>query len=137
MKIPFIVFTRAIALYLLFTLPAMVLPFMYVYSAFLAVAFGAAAGMLFIGCYMLIAKCNIPYKTKFTVLSATVPIGVTTSYLLIGWLNAADGLWGISPFLVFPGVAVIAGWASLFISRKKIKEQFDSEEDELQLLLNQ
>lgn len=137
MKIPLIVFARAIALYLLFTLPALVLPFMYVYSAFLATAFGSAAGVLFVACYMIVADYNISYQAKMTILAAIVPIGVAASYMLIGWFDAVDDLWGVSLFLVFPVVAVIAGWASLFMSRKKIRAQINAEADELQLLLNQ
>jgi hypothetical protein len=135
MAVPFIVFLRSIGLYLLFTLPAIAVPVIYVYSAFLAIVFGAAGGILFICCYFIISRLNISYPLKLNLLFFLILIGVSASYLLIGLFSITDDLWGFNFFLVFPAIALIAGWASLFISRKAIRQHLDHEADEIQLLL--
>jgi len=132
---PFIIFARAIGLYLLFTIPAIAVPFIYAYSAFLAIVFGAAAGLIFIGFYLLISTTNISFRLKRNLLFLFVLLGVTASYSLIGFFDAADEPWSVNLFLVFPAIAIISGWASLFISRNAIREQLDPEANEIQLLL--
>jgi hypothetical protein len=135
MRTPFIIFARAIGLYLLFTVPAIAVPFMYAYSAFLAIVFGSTAGLTFICLYLFISKTDISFSLKRNLLFLFVLTGVALSYSLIGFFDAADQLWSFNLFLVFPAIAVISGWASLFISRNAIREQLDPEATEIQLLL--
>lgn len=135
MLTPFIIFTRALGLYFLFTLPAIAIPIVYMYSAFLAISFGSVTGILFMLLYLLIANVNISFWLKRNLLFVFVPVSVFAGYCLIGFLNAVEELWGFNFFLVFPGIAVIAGWASLFISRKKLREKLDPQESDLPLLL--
>lgn len=135
MKVPFFVFLRAIGLYLLFTLPAIAIPVVYSYSAVLAIAFGSGGGLLFICFYLIISRINISYHLKLFFLFAGILIGVLAAYMLIGLFNTVGEIWGFNLFLVFPGIALIAGWASLFISRKDIKQDLDPEINEIQLLL--
>jgi hypothetical protein len=135
MRTPFIIFARAVGLYLLFTIPAIAVPFIYAYSAFLAIVFGSAAGLVFICVYLLISKTDLSFTLKRNLLFLFVFLGVALSYSLIGFFDAADHLWGFNLFLVFPAIAVISGWASLFTDRKVIKEQLDPETNEIQLLL--
>jgi hypothetical protein len=135
MRTPFIIFARAIGLYLLFTIPAIAIPFMYAYSAFLAIVFGSAAGLIFVCFYLFISTTNISFQRKRNLLFVFVLLGVACQLFPDRLFDAADQLWDFNLFLVFPAIAVISGWASLFISRNAIREQLDPEANEIQLLL--
>lgn len=58
---------------------------------------------------------------KHTLLFAAVFISVVCAFQLMEITGAWDNIWQSGIFLAFPAVAVIAGWISLFISRKKVK----------------
>jgi hypothetical protein len=131
----FIVFLRAVGLYLLFTLPTIAFPPMYLLSAFLAISFGSVACFLFMWCYLFLSKSRMNYRGKWNILIAVIPVAVAAGYLAMGLFDIQGELWGFNLFMVFPGIGLIAGWASLFISRKKIREELDPERDETELLL--
>lgn len=137
MKIPLIIFFRALGFYLLFTIPALAVPFVYFYSAFLAVVFGTAAGFLFLPGYWLVTRCSISVHAKLLLLVLLVPVGITASYALLVWWNAAAGAWGFNAFLIFPAIAVIAGWASLFASRNALSIVLHREANEFHSFSNQ
>jgi hypothetical protein len=118
----FILFVRAIGIYLLITLPALAaLPAMYATSAVYALSFGWIAGILFLFFFYLLRKMRMGWVTGTGFLYAAVAIAVLVAFQMMEIMGVQDHIWQSGAFLMFPAAAVISGWISLAVSRHKIK----------------
>jgi hypothetical protein len=120
-KIFFILFARAIGIYLLMTIPALAaLPVLYEMSAVYAVSFGWIAGVLFLLLFYLVQKIKSGILAKKIFLYASVAISVAVAFQMMEITGAQHRIWQSGVFLLFPATAVIAGWISTAISWRKI-----------------
>jgi hypothetical protein len=121
MKTAFTIYIRAVGIYALLTLPLLSFAIMYIISLGYVLTFGWFAWLLFTLIYVITDKFQLGYVIKFMLLFF---IGVTGSiafaFNMIGVLGIESDVWH-SGFLFFPFIAVVSGWISLFISRKKIR----------------
>ena len=123
-KTGFLIFLRAIGIYLLLTLPTLGVPAMYLLSAGYALSFGWIAGLLFLLAFCLLQKINIAFITKQILLYVFVPVAVLVAFQMMDVLGAWDNVWASGGFLLFPAAAVVSGWISLATSGQKIKSAF-------------
>lgn len=119
-KTPFGIYCRAIGLYAILTLPAAVIPEMYLISLFYVLVYGWFAWFLFTLLYVVADNLLFDFVPKFLVLFTAVIVAVAFAYQMIGMLLMHENVWH-SGFIVFPFAAVIAGWISVCISREKIR----------------
>ncbi len=124
MKIPFIIYARAIGLYALVTIPALMLPVMYFISLVYVLFYGWFAWIMFTIIYLLIVRRSISFGVQFTVLFAGIVVSVLFAFQMLEVLNVESRIWQSGMFLLFPVGAVMAGWISLFQSRNRIRELF-------------
>lgn len=120
-KTAIVIFFRAIGIYLLLTFPAMMaLPMMYIISAGYALSFGWIAAALFLLLLFLLQKlkCRIPLKRAFVY--SAVLIAVAIAFQAMELAGAQQHVWQSGGFLLFPAAAVIAGWISVFFSKRAI-----------------
>jgi hypothetical protein len=124
MKIPFIIYLRAIGLYALFSLPAIMLPVMYVISLFYVLIYGWFAWALFTIIYLLVVRRSVSFDIQFPLLYIGVVVAVLFAFQMLQVLGVEENIWHSGPFLLFPAGAVMAGWISLFQSKEKIRNLF-------------
>ncbi|HMK26246.1 MAG TPA: hypothetical protein VK483_09475 [Chitinophagaceae bacterium] len=124
MKIPFIIYTRAIGLYALLTLPAIMIPVIYFISLFYVLFYGWFAWVLFSIIYLVVVQRSISYHVQLAVLYAGVVVSVLFAFQMLQVLRVEEKIWNSGPFLLFPAGAVFAGWISLFQLRIKIRDKF-------------
>lgn len=117
----FIVFIRAIGIYLLVTLPVLGVPFVYLISAVYAASFGWIAGVIFILTMLVLPRLKTGVSVKMMLLYALVVIAVAGAYEMMEVLGTEQDIWQLSGVLAFPVAAIAAGWISLAISKKTIK----------------
>ena len=115
-----IVFARAIGIYLLITLPALVFPPMYIMSAGFALGFGWLAGLLFTLFLYFLQKAAINRKSKTILLYTSIVISVLVAFEAIEVMKAWDDVWASGPFLLFPFAAIASGCISTTISGNSI-----------------
>lgn len=120
MKTAFIIYIRAVGIYAIITFPAMIFPIMYLMSMQYVLLYGWFAWAFFTIIYLIAAYLDFRYLTKMTILSISVVASVALAFQMLEMLHVEDNIWH-SGFLAFPLAAVIAGWISLIISRRKIK----------------
>lgn len=133
---PVFIFIKAVGIYLLLTLPTIVLPPMYLISAFYAISFGWAACILFVICYQVLLKSHLKFKVKWNILFASVPVAVAVAHSIIGLSKVQGNVWELSPFLCFPAAAIVAGWISLYSFKKSVCQEFvPGAEDETTLTM--
>ena len=120
MKTSFIIYCRAIGLYALLTLPAMYLPVMYFISIMYVVMYGWFAWFVFTLLYLPVSRLVYDFGMKLASLFVSVLIAVGFAYHMIGVLKVEEDVWH-SEFIIFPFVAVIAGWISVCISGDRIR----------------
>ena len=124
-KTNLLVFIRAIGIYLLITLPAMAAePYMYLVSAAYALGFGWIAAALFLLLFYIVKKIKTDILVKNILLYTSVAIAVVVAFQMMEVTGAQYRIWQSGVFLLFPAIAVISGWISLAISRRKIKNLF-------------
>lgn len=116
----FIIYLRAVGFYGLLTLPAMVLPPMYLISMMYVLVYGWFAWAFFTVIYMIIGSFSFDYKLKFIALFNAVVLAVTFAFQMIEELGGHEDVWN-SGYLIFPFLAVIGGWVSVYMSRGKIR----------------
>jgi hypothetical protein len=119
-KSAFIIYCRAVGLYALFTLPAMVIPEMYIISLMYVLMYGSFAWFVFTVLYIVINNLPFDFVSKLFSLFLAVIIAVAFAYHMIGVLGTAEDVWH-SGFIIFPFAAVITGWISVCISGEKIR----------------
>ena len=133
----FIVFARALGIYLLLTLPTMGVPMMYMLSAGYALSFGWIAGALFLLMFYTIQKLTTGIITKNVFLYAAVAITVVIAFQMMEVLGAWDHIWSSGGYLIFPGIAIISGWISVAISRHTINILFQpNKTDHYETIIN-
>jgi hypothetical protein len=124
-KTNLLVFTRAIGIYLLITLPAMAAePYLYLLSAAYAISFGWIAAALFLLLFYIVKKIKADILVKNILLYTSVAIAVVVAFQMMEVTGAQYRIWQSGAFLLFPAFAIISGWISLAVSRHTIKSLF-------------
>ncbi len=121
MNTAFVIYFRAIGLYCLVTLPAIVLPIMYIISLFYAAIYGWFACALFVIVYVLADHFKLRYLPRMLVLSVATVASVLLAYQMMEVIGVEDNVWQ-SEFILFPVAAIISGWVSLFTLAHRVKE---------------
>ncbi len=116
MRVPFVVFIRALAFYALITIPAIGWPIAYLLSLAFVVTFGWFAWLAFTCIYFLIRNSKLSYSGKQVFLYPGVIASVAFAFQMINVMDAEFDVWHLDLFLLFPMAACIAGWISLTIS---------------------
>jgi hypothetical protein len=112
-KTSFLVFIRALGIYLLITLPAMAAePYLYLLSAACAISFGWIAAVLFLLLFYIVKKIKADILGKNILLYTSVAIAVVVAFQMMEVAGAQYRIWQSG------------GWISLAISRRKIKNLF-------------
>jgi len=120
MKTSFIIYCRAVGLYALLTLPALLLPPMYLMSLLYVLLFGWFAWFVFTLLYIAISNLVFDFVFKLLALFIAVVIAVAFAYYMLGTIIIKDDIWHTG-FIIFPFAAVIAGWSSVCVSGEKIR----------------
>ncbi len=124
-KTSFLVFIRAIGIYLLITIPALAAqPVIYELSAGYVLSFGWIAAILFLFLFFIIQKIKIDILVKNLLLYTSIAIAVIIAFQMMEVTGAQHRIWQSGAFLLFPAVAIISGWISAAISRGKINHLF-------------
>ena len=124
-KTSFVVFIRAIGIYLLITIPAMAAaPFVYLVSATYAISFGWIAALLFLFLFYFLQRIHAGVVFKNTCLYVAVAVAVVAAFQMMEVMRAENRIWQSGWCLLFPAAAVISGWISLAVSKRKIKGLF-------------
>jgi|SRR6185295_13459686 len=118
---PFLIYVRAVGIYCLLTLPAIVLPVMYLVSITYVLIYGWFAWAVFTIIYFITVFCNLNFRTKMSILFAGVVTAVALSFQMLEVLKAEYNVWHSGAFLLFPLAAVVSGCISVYVSREKIK----------------
>ncbi len=123
--VTFFTYIRSVLLYLLFTLPAAFNPRVYLLSVVSACVLGIVAWAVFALFTFLMRLLRAPMATTYFLLCLAVAIGVLCAYAAL-LAYATDGMhfWDIEMFSLFPAAAIIAGWISIYINRKKLRRYF-------------
>ena len=121
MKTPFIIYIRAVGIYALLTIPALILPIMYIISIMYVLFYGWFAWAIFTFIYLVTTFCNPPYLIKMGILTVAVVVAVLFAFQMLEVLGVQDNIWHSGEFLLFPLAAVVSGWVSLNMSREKVK----------------
>lgn len=116
----FIIYVRSMVLYAIFTLPALIFPPVYGISLVLMFIYGWVAFVPFMFFFLLLQKLKLDGAIKLLLLFIAIPGCVWVAYILLCYVTNF-GTANESVFLLFPAAGVIAGWISLFISEKRIR----------------
>ncbi len=119
MEIPFIIYFRAVGLYTMLTIPAMISPIVYFISLFYVIIYGWFAWALFTALYLVIIRVSTSNGFRLLLLIVAVPVAVVFAFQMIEALKVERNVWNSGLFLLFPIAATIGGWISLSISAKK------------------
>jgi len=117
---PFIIYIRAIGIYALVTIPALLMPVMYFISMIYVFVYGWFAWAVFTIIYLLVTNYILDNTSKIGLLVIGVVLSVVFAFQMLEVLNVERDIWHSGLYLLFPLCAVIAGWISLFISRAKL-----------------
>ena len=120
MKTALVIYCRALGVYGLLTLPALLMPILYIMSLMYVLLYGWFAWLVFTLFYLLLNKLPLDFVPKLFALFTAVVIAVACAYQMIEVLGVEDDVWH-SSFIIFPFVAVIAGWISVCVSGEKIR----------------
>ena len=120
MKRPFIIYCRAVGIYALLTLPAMVLPPLYFISLMYVLLYGWIAWFVFTLFSLLFDVLSFDLVAKIFALFFAVVVAVAIAYQLMGVSGVERDIWQ-SEFILFPFIAVVSGWISVCASRKAIR----------------
>lgn len=125
MKTPLIIYVRALGLYLAFSLPAMVVPYIYTLSAVYAASCSFVALFIFCTIFYLLRAARVTAVVSKVILITIIPLAVGAAYkILIRVIMPDRNFWEMDEFTLFPMAAILSGWVSLYISTPKIKEYF-------------
>jgi hypothetical protein len=126
MKTSTTIFFRAIGVYLLLTLPALLEPIFYIYSALFMLMYCWFAGIIFCVVFYILQATQVKYNIANIVLIITIPISVAIALQLMEVFGTWDNVWQAGTLLLFPFAAAVAGWISKYQSRQDIKVIFSS-----------
>src|SRR5882672_8227977 len=119
MKTPFIIYCQAVGLYALLTIPALAEPVMYFISLMYVLMYGWFAWFVFSLLYIITNNLVVVLGFKFLSLFIAVVIAVAVAYQMLETLKVEKDVWH-SGYIIFPFVAVVAGWISVSLSRQRI-----------------
>ena len=122
METPFIIYIRAVGIYALLTLPAVILPIMYFISMVYVLFYGWFAWAVFMIIYVITIFCNPSYLVKIIILTIGVVVAVLFAFQMLEVLGVEQNIWHSGEFLLFPLAAVIAGWITLSLSKERVKQ---------------
>jgi hypothetical protein len=120
MKTAFVIYCRAVGLYALLTLPAIMVPIMYIISLVYVLIFGWFAWFAFTLLYLAINNLISGYLFKLLALFPAVAVSVAFAFQMLEILDVEKDVWN-SGFLIFPFAAVITGWVSVCVSKERIR----------------
>jgi hypothetical protein len=120
MLTPFIIYIRAVGLYMLITFPVLMIPEIYLVSVIYVLIFGWFAWAVFTILYLLCRKVRNNEKKMSLLIVAVIP-SVATAFHILGLFNPDLDVWHSGVFMLFPVAGVLAGWISVFQSRKSIQ----------------
>lgn len=124
MKTPLLVFVKALGFYCLVTMPAMFFPPMYLMSVMFMLMYAGIAGIIFALLFYALQSSQYSLRGKMIALYIAVVPSVALAFQTMETCGSFPGVWQSEGFMLFPLAAVIAGWISLYQSRKLITEQF-------------
>lgn len=119
MRIPFIIYFRAVGRYAIITLPALVVPVIYIISLTYVFIYGWFAWALFTLIYLSIERIGVSSAAKSFLLLCGVVVSVVFAFQMLEVLNVRRNIWHSGLFLLFPIGAVIAGWISVVIAERR------------------
>jgi hypothetical protein len=122
MQTAFIIYIRAVGIYLIMTLPVIIAPFMYIISAMYVLMYGWFAWALFTAIYLCTRHIKT-YEYRMLLLWAGVIPSVAFAFHMLGLFNPDLDVWRSSVYMAFPAVAVGAGWLSLNLSGKAVRDE--------------
>jgi len=128
MKTAFIIYCKAVGLYALLTLPALLLPYIYIISLAYVLFYGWFAWALFTGLYLIIDRLLFDYGIKVMLLFISVIVSVAFAFQMLEVLHVEDNVWHAGEFILFPFVAVIGGWISICLSGERIRSSHTIQE---------
>ena len=120
MLIPFIIYIRAVGLYMILTFPVLMIPEIYVISVFYVLIYGWFAWAVFTMIFLL-CRSTRNYERKMGLLILAVIPSVAVAFHVLGLFNPDLDVWHSGVFMLFPVAGVLAGWISVFQSRKSIR----------------
>lgn len=123
-----VIFLRAVGIYLLFTLPTLAFPPMYILSAIYALTYGWLAWLVFALIYIGLKQGSFSTRRILIVLAFGVLLGVLLAFQMMEVLNSERNIWQSGLCLLFPCAAIVSGWISLYVSREDIKLDFLSDD---------
>ncbi len=117
----FFTFIRAVLLYLLLTLPVADKPKIYFLSLVSAFVLGVAAWVVFMGLSYIIRICKASVMLSNALLYLAVFVAVLIAYsTLLAYAVKGMHFWDIDIVTLYPIAAIVAGWLSIYINRKKL-----------------
>ncbi|MFT3936860.1 MAG: hypothetical protein QM726_24760 [Chitinophagaceae bacterium] len=120
-RIGFSIFLRALGIYLLLTIPVLVvLPEIYLISAGYAISFGWLAALVFLPLFIGIIQIHHNKSFAKAMLYVIVLLAVLFAFQMMEVPGVQRNIWSEPVFLLFPACAVIAGWISLLVANKRI-----------------
>jgi hypothetical protein len=117
-----IIYLRAVLIYAIVTIPALVIPTMYFISIMYVLFYGWFAWVLFTIIYLIVIRSRVDYDTKMLLLGIAVVPSVLFAFQMLEVLHEEENIWHSGPFLLFPVGAVVAGWISLSYSKAQIRD---------------
>ncbi len=126
------IFFRAMGIYLLLTLPALLEPIIYIYSIIFMLMYCWFAGIIFCVIFYLLQLGKKNYDTAIMTLAITIPVSVVIALQLMEVFGTWDKVWHAGLFLLFPAAAVVAGWISLYKSTQNIQDIFSPTNTEIE-----
>ena len=125
MKLSFLIYLKALAIYLLLTLPSLIIFPIYLLSAWYAIISGCLALASFLLVFYILQVAKTHYLWVTIILGLAIPFAVGVAYReLIASEMPERAFWTMDDYTAFPVLAIIAGWISLYKNNARIKKQF-------------
>lgn len=133
MKTAILIFFHALIIYLLLTLVTLVMPIMYMMSAWFALIYGPIAGAIFIAAVFILRAIHTNAAVKVILLYPIAAIAIGISFHLIEVFGSWKDVWHSGAFLLFPAAAVLAAWISIYMSRIAVYDYFNLKNAEYEI----
>ena len=106
MKIPFIIYIKAVGIYALITLPTLFFPpmyiMMYIISMYFVLIYGWFAWGLFTILYLVFSKLVSSKGLRKILLVISIPAAVAFSFQMLEEFEVFEKVWNSGSFLLFP-----------------------------------
>lgn len=124
MKLIFSIYIYALGLYACFSLPALLNPGLYIISLFFALVTSLASLLVFAVLFAVLAVSRLRLPVVYSLLFIAVPVAVLGPLALF-FRVSIEFLFDFHDYIsFFPLAAIMAGWASLAINHRKIRDYF-------------